>query len=236
MHLALGFLLKTPKGIDIVDGGVRVKKRQDKSVFMFTNSHTMTSSGGRRLEVRIEDCRIRSGRARSMVRIGFTVNDPAGKDAIATEYTQSHDLVEFSNGSTSTLFKPRDKLGKKDLDEGDCRGMCTKCGKWVPSLATGSKRCANCRHCAQCCKLEDKCSNLSNVIPRSWILDDGGLYTPPNETAGKNDTYPSPATCLHLGSRIAAVVTGDGTLRYEFDGVDQGVAATGLPVESEMWG
>ena len=41
---------------------------------------------------------------------------------------------------------------------------------------------------------------------------------------------------MKTASRIAAIVDADGGLRFEFDGVDQGIACGGLPTTEDLWG
>lgn len=82
-------------------------------------------------------------------------------------------------------------------------------------------------------------STLSRVetesynIDRSWILDGSSVHSSPR--SGSESSYPSVGN-MRTDSRIAAIVDADGGLRFEYDGVDQGLACGGLPPDEELWG
>ena len=74
----------------------------------------------------------------------------------------------------------------------------------------------------------------SYSIARSWILDGTSVHS--SSRGGRESSkYPSLGN-MRTNSRIAAIVDADGGLRFEYDGVDQGLACAGLPPGEELWG
>jgi len=73
----------------------------------------------------------------------------------------------------------------------------------------------------------------SYSIARSWVLDGSSIHSA--SRSGTRETYPSVSN-MKTDSRIAAIVDADGGLRFEFDGVDQGLACGGLPPGEDLWG
>ena len=83
-------------------------------------------------------------------------------------------------------------------------------------------------------------SSLSRIdtesysIARSWILDGTSVHSS-SRGDRESSKYPSLGN-MRTDSRIAAIVDADGGLRFEYDGVDQGLACGGLPPGEELWG
>jgi hypothetical protein len=72
----------------------------------------------------------------------------------------------------------------------------------------------------------------SHKTPNSWILDGSQLIS---SKRGRRDGYPS-LSSIKTDSIITVILDAEGNLRFEYDGVDQGVAQSGLPLDQEIWG
>ena len=83
-------------------------------------------------------------------------------------------------------------------------------------------------------------ANPSSVPAHSWILESTCMYYDGCEI---NDGYASKASnkqghglsSLGTGHKVRVVLDKIGTLRFFFDDVDMGIAATNIPVDGDMW-
>lgn len=74
----------------------------------------------------------------------------------------------------------------------------------------------------------------------SWLLDGTNVYHDGVTIAaqygnGVTSNHGTGLESLTRGGKVKVVVDREGQLRFFFNGVDQGVAATGLPVGADMW-